>query len=130
MREKAALELSGQTSAKTFAELASIGALDFPILCSLRVRLSRKPQSTTATSQATPGDTQSISSEGTQDTVQAMIVEATEQDVSPQAMPNASMDFLTQLLRTLPSNEAKMLVAPIADVRHIRHVGMVVETEG
>ena len=31
MREKAALELSGLTSAKTFAELASKGSLNFPI---------------------------------------------------------------------------------------------------
>ena len=130
MREKAALELSGQTSAKTFAELASKGALNFPLLCSLRVRLSRKPQSTTATSQDAPGDTHSISPEGTQDTVQAMIVEAIEQDISPQAMPNASMDFLTQMLRALPSDEANMMVAPIADVRHIPHVGMIVKTEG
>ena len=122
MREKAALELSGQTSAKEFAELASKGALNFPILCSLRVRLRRVLQSTTATSQDEPGDTQS--------TFQAMIVEATEQDLSPQAMPNVSMDFLTQMLRALPSDEAKMLVAPIADVRHVRHVGMVVETGG
>ena len=80
--------------------------------------------------QDTSGDIQSTSPEGTEDTVQAMIVEATEQDLSPQAMPNASMDFLTQMLRALPSDEAKMLVAPIADVRHIRHVGMVVETGG
>ena len=79
-------------------------------------------QSTTATSQDAPGDTQG--------TFQAMIVEATEQDLSPQAMPNVSMDFLTEMLRALPSDEAKMLVAPIADVRHMRHVGMIVETEG
>ena len=122
MREKAALELSGHTSAKTFAELASKGSLNFPILCSLRVRLHRVLQSTTATSQDAPGDTES--------TFQAMIVEATEQDLSPRAMPNVSMEFLTQMLRALPSDEAKMLVAPIADVRHMRHVGMIVETEG
>ena len=83
MREKAALELSGQTSAKIFAELASKGALNFPILCSLRVRLRRVLQSTTATSQDAPGDTESTFPEGTEDTVQAMIVEATEQDVRP-----------------------------------------------
>ena len=122
MREKAALELSGLTSAKIFAELASNGSLGFPILCSLRARFHRVLQSTTATSQDAPGDTQS--------TFQAMIVEATEQDLSPQAMPNVSMDFLTEMLRALPSDEAKMLVAPIADVRHMRHVGMIVETEG
>lgn len=59
-----------------------------------------------------------------------MIVEATEQDLGPQAMPNVSVDFLSEMLRALPSDEAKMLVAPIADVRHMRHVGMIVETEG
>ena len=122
MREKVALELAGLTSAKIFAELASKGSLNFHILCSLRVRLHRVLQSTTATSQDAPGDTQG--------TFQAMIVEATEQDLSPQAMPNVSMDFLTEMLRALPSDEAKMLVAPIADVRHMRHVGMIVETEG
>ena len=112
MREKAALELSGQTSAKTFAELASKGALNFPILCSLRVRLRRVLQSTTATSQDAPGDTES--------TFQAMIVEATEQDLSPQAMPNVSMDFLTQMLRALPSDEAKMLVAQCFRARPVK----------
>ena len=45
-------------------------------------------------------------------------------------MPNASMDFVPQLLRALPSDDAKMLVAPIADVRCTRHAGMIVETEG
>ena len=33
MREETALELSGQPSAKEFADLASKGALNFPILC-------------------------------------------------------------------------------------------------
>ena len=84
--------------------------------------MHRVLQSTTATSQDAPGDTQG--------TFQAMIVEATEQDLRSQGMPNVSMDFLTELLRALPSDEAKMLVAPIADVRHMRHVGMIVETEG
>jgi len=121
MREKTALELSGQPSAKEFADLASKGALNFPILCSLRVRLRRVLQSTTSTSQDTPG-------EGHEDTVEAMIVEATEQDLSPQTMPNASMDFLSELLRALPADEAKMLVAPIANVRYMRHAGMIVET--
>ena len=57
-----------------------------------------------------------------------MIVEATEQDVTPQAMPNAPIDFVTQLLRDLPSDDAKMMMAPIADVRYIRHAGMMLET--
>ena len=123
MREKAALELSGQTSKEAFAELASKGALNFPILCSLRIRLRRVLQSTQTT-------TTNNSREDTEDNIEAMIVEATEQDLCPEAMPNVSMDFLTQLLRALPSDEIKMLVAPIANVRHVRHAGMVVETGG
>jgi len=128
MREKAALELSGQTSKEAFAELASKGALNFPILCNLRIRLRRVLQSTQPSTQESSGEKQNNSREDTEDNVEAMIVEATEQELCPQAMPNASMDFLTQLVRALPSDEIKMLVAPIANVRHVRHAGMVVET--
>ena len=107
MREKAALELSGQTSKEDFAELASKGALNFPILCSLRIRLRRVLQSTQLSSQEASGEKQNNSREDTEDNVEAMIVEATEQDLSPEAMPNASMDFLTQLLRALPSDDIR-----------------------
>ena len=39
MREKAALLLSGEPDAATFAQLAARGALNFPILCSARVTM-------------------------------------------------------------------------------------------
>ena len=130
MREKAALELSGQTSKEDFADLASKGALNLPILCSFRVRLRRVLRCTQLSSQEASAERQSNSREGTEDNVEAMIVEATEQDLSPEAMPNASMDCLTQLLRCLPSDEIRMLVAPIEKVRYVRHAGMVVETGG
>ena len=42
MREKTALELSGQESKEEFADLASKGALNFPVLCSLRIAIQRK----------------------------------------------------------------------------------------
>ena len=45
MREKAALKLSGQGSKEEFADLASKGALNFPILCSLRIFVQKKPSS-------------------------------------------------------------------------------------
>ena len=54
-------------------------------------------------------------------------MEAAEQDVCFLAMPNASMDFLSQLMLTLPADASRMLVAPVSAVRHVRHAGMVVE---
>ena len=98
MREKAALELSGQSSTEEFADLASKGALNFPILCSLRVVVRKKP-----------------------DVLDVFVVEATEQDLCPRAMPNASMDFLSQLLISLPADPNRMLVAPVSAVHHIQH---------
>ena len=79
MREKAALELFWQTSKEAFAELASKGALNFPILCSLRIRLRRVLQSTQPSTQESSGEKQNNSREDTEDNVEAMIVEATVQ---------------------------------------------------
>ena len=111
MREKAALELSGQSNKEEFADLVSKGALNFPILCSLRIAVRKNSKS---------GDT-------TEDRLDAVIVEATQQDLWPQAMPNASMEFLSQLMLTLPADLGRMVAAPISAVRHVRHTGMVVE---
>ena len=63
----------------------------------------------------------------TEDRLEAIIVEATQQDLCPRAMPNASMDFLSQLMLTLPTDPSKTVVAPVSAVRHIRHWGMAVE---
>ena len=105
MREKAALELSGQSYKEEFADLVSKGAMNFPILCSLRIAVRKK----------------SKSEDATDDRLDAIIVEATEQVLSPRAMPNASMDFLSQLMLTLPTDLSRMVVAPISAVRHVRH---------
>ena len=67
------------------------------------------------------------SEDATEDKIDAIIVEAMYQDLCPRAMPNASMDFLTQLMHTLPTDLGRMVVAPISAVRHVRHTGMVVE---
>ena len=112
MREKAALELSGQSSKEEFADLVSKGALNFPILCSLRIAVRKHSASVEDT---------------TEDRLDAVIVEATQQDLCPRAMPNASMVFLSQLMLTLPTDLSRMVAAPISDVRHVRHIGMVVE---
>ena len=114
MREKAALELSGQSNKEDFQDLVSMGALNFPILCSVRIAVRKK----------------SSSESGIEERVDAVIVEATEQELSLRAMPNASMDFLSQLMLTLPTDPSRMLVAPVSAVRHVRHTGMVVECSG
>ena len=111
MREKAALELSGLSNKEEFADLTSKGALNFPLLCSLRVAVRKS----------------SNSEDAAEDRLDAVIVEATQQDLCPRAMPNASMEFLTQLMLTLPTDPSRMVVAPISAVRHVRHTGMVVE---
>ena len=88
MHEKAALELSGQGSKEEFADLASKGALNFPILCSLRIVVQTKPNSEDAA----------------ENKLDVFKVEAVEQDLCPRAMPNASMEFLSHLMRSLPSD--------------------------
>ena len=104
MRQKPALELSGQSSKEDFADLISKGALNFPILCSLRIAVRKNSNS-----------------EGTtEERLDAVIVEATQQDLCLRAMPNASMDFLSQLMLTLPTDPSRMLVAPVSAVRHVR----------
>jgi hypothetical protein len=107
MRESTALELSGEDNKETFAEMASKGGLNFPILCTIRVCVRKSAERG----------------------LDAIIVEAAEQDLlCPRAMPNASMDFVSQLLLSLPSDANRMVVAPISAVRHVRHAGMVVDT--
>ena len=68
---------------KDFAELASKGALNFPILCSLRVRLRRVLQRTQQNSQEAAEETQNNSQEATEDSIEALIMETTEQDLCP-----------------------------------------------
>ena len=63
MREKAALELSGQSVKEEFADSASRGGLNFPILCSMRIAVSRNTRA--------DGDAE--------DRLSAIIVEATKQ---------------------------------------------------
>ena len=114
IREKALLELSGIDEQEEFIRLASTGALNFPILTSLRVAISKNEK-----------DGAPEHSEGR---LNAIIVEATEQAVLiPKAVPNASMEYLSQLLHSVPIDSNRMVAAPIAAVRLLRHAGMVVD---
>ena len=94
-------------------ELASQGGLNFPILCSLRVRVGKQKQQ----------------DEHTELVLDAVIVEAEQQDLfCPRALPNASMEFVSQLLQSLSPDTSRMVVAPLSAVRCVRHAGMVVDT--
>ena len=111
MREKAVLALGEQTDAGALENLVNIGALNFPILCTMRVVLRKKDDNE----------------------IDAVIVEAAAQDVDePKAMPNASMDFLSELMRSLPAGatEHGLAAAPLSALRHGGHAGMVVDLGG
>ena len=85
MCEKAALSLAGVADKDEFIELASEGALNFPVLTSLRVVLQSTKNEESA-------------SEHADKKFNAIIVEAVEQDVlCRKAMPNKSMEYLIQL---------------------------------
>ena len=114
MREKAALELSGASSKEEFSDLASTGALNFPILTSMRIAAQKKKEDS--------------ATEHADDRFDFIIVEATEQALLiPQAIPNASVEYLAQLMRSLPLDPTRMLAAPMSAVRFLRHTGMVVD---
>ena len=60
-----------------------------------------------------------------------MIAQAEEQELLiPQAMPTKSLEFVSQLMRSLPIDANRMLVAPISMIGNMRHAGMVVDTPG
>ena len=85
-REKTALSLAGANDKAEFTELASDGALNFPILTSLRVVLQSTKNEESA-------------SEHPDKKFNAIIVEAVEQDIlGRKAVPNKSMEYLIQLM--------------------------------
>ena len=109
MREKIALKLA-DLSKEEFAREAEYGGINFPALSSVRVLVKK----------AADG--------AAEHSVQGEIVEATEQDLGiPEAMPNASMTFVSELLKTLPPAVDRMIVAPLRYVRRSPHAGMIVE---
>ena len=113
MREKAALALSCAGDAKTFQTLASKGALNFPILCSVRVTMRKATRT----------------QDGAGDEIDAVIVEAEEQDLfCPRALPNSSMKYLSELLHALAPDPSRMVAAPMSAVRHVSHAGMIVDS--
>ena len=96
-----------------FIRLAWNGGLNFPILSSMRIAVTKSKADSAA--------------EHVEDRLNWIIVEATEQSiVIPKAIPNASMEYLIQVVSSLPEDTNRMLSAPISDVRLLRHAGMAV----
>ena len=108
MREKAALELSGAPDAATFAAFAAQGALNFPVLCSIRVTMKSSKD---------------------YDLMDLCIVEAVEQDLlCPRSLPNSSGNYLAELLDSAIPDPTRMIAAPMSSVLRTSHVGMMVES--
>ena len=112
MREKAALSLSGAPDAETFADLVERGALNFPILCSIRITMRTSSRS-----------------EFEGDYMDTCIVEAVEQNfLCPRSLPNSAVNDLMDLLHAAAPDPSRMIAAPISSVQHVSHVGMVVNS--
>ena len=118
MREKVALELSGQISKEGFIMEAESAGLNFPILCSVRVLVKKTARSGTAGA-----------AEHSED-LSAVIVEAETQRLDAETVPNKSLKELHNLLKVLPASTERMIVAPVAAIKHSPLGGMVVEVDG
>ena len=124
MREKAALDLSQLPDRNQFTEDTRNAELNFPILASVRVRV-RKTSGNAANDTAEAGVAENA--------ISAVIVEATEQTIeNPKSMPNASMNFVIDLLKPLGiQGSDRMTIAPAKAVRHSPHGGLIVQdTDG
>ena len=112
MREEAALEASGCPSMNEFVERLQRGELVFPLLASVRVRI--KVQSTEG------------SDSGAFRGVEAVIVEATEQDVTEGCRPNSSGLELAAACKLLPRSSETVLVGMLSDICRAPHSGITV----
>ncbi len=112
-REKTALTLSGQSERDSFVSSVERGALNFPILCSAKVVVKKSSRTGGAGG----------------DYVDTCIVEAVEQDIiCPRSLPNKSVNFLSDLLRTVAPDPSRMIAAPMESVKRISHVGLAVDS--
>jgi hypothetical protein len=123
MREKAALELSGHGDREAFCEEVRTGGLNLPVLASVRVVVRKN--SPKSDSHAT------TDASASEHAISAIIVEAVEQEMKvPKAMPNASMNFVNDLVKHLGGvTPDRMLVAPASAMRHSAHGGLIVQDD-
>ena len=113
MREKVALDISSHISKEGFISEAESGALNFAILCSVRVIVKKSAGA----------------AEHAED-LSAHIVAAETQSWEAEAAPNKSLKELDNLLKLLPASTERMIVAPVGAIKYSPHGGMVVELDG
>jgi len=119
--KKAALELSGCVEKAEFQQDTIDRALNFPMLCSVRVLVrERRP---------TAQDDVEMNDSASEQAISAVIVEAVEQNMdSPKSSPNESMAFIMSIVeKSSILGMDRRLVAPANMLARSPHGGMVVE---
>ena len=83
MREKAALEISGLKTKDAFVEASRQGGVCFPILSSVRVLVSPAKEKES-------GHASDVGASEHERQLNAVVMEAAEQDTNPKCLPNAA----------------------------------------
>lgn len=61
--------------------------------------------------------------------IDTVIVEAAAQDmIAPRSMPNASLNYLAELLHMVAPDPTRMVASPMCSVHRVSHVGMMVNS--
>ena len=119
MREKAALEVTGHATKEKFVEASRQGGVCFPILSSVRVLVSPEKEK-----QAGQASDSGASEHERQ--LNAIVMEAVEQDINPKCTPNAATLQMTALLKLLPRPTDHILVARVSEIDASPYTGLVV----
>ena len=122
MREKAALQLAGldheDPQAKTkFEQMLSLGHLQFPLLCSIRINTIPRANGESTSSQ--PDD---------QGEVNKVIVEAAEQDMA--SRPNKAFLELLKFIKQCPSDAEGIVPARLNGIQSTSHYPMQIDYGG
>ena len=106
--EKAALQLSGLTSAEEFARVHATDALVFPFYCSARV-------------------TRQVQAVGQKRVVRLVVAEAEPAVWEMDRAPNAASNRLLEVLKHCSDSQDGILVANMSELRHCPHYGIKVQ---
>jgi len=127
MREQAALELSGHSSADEFEKASREACLRFPVLSSVRVLVRPKTggaSEQTGSSQSGGASDHTGNSQAETVEMQAILVEALEQPWDAQHAPNAAANEFSKFLQHLPIPSNRVVAARIRDITNSPHAGM------
>ena len=112
VREKVALTLSGENDKSTFVEKALRGEVLFPMLCSVRVLLTKRDKNPTQGGASEPVDKETT----------ATIVEAEEQSI--EQAPTSAMLELASLLKHCAQSPNGTLPALLSRIGKSKHYGL------